>query len=381
MWFLSKESSSRKTCAICGQQKPLSQILGICRDCILNDFETAKKYIIDAHRKSREPYGLPYPPPTDGKTTCNLCSNMCSLSDGDVSFCGIKWFKDGKLYSLANGDRAVMHPYLDPHVTNCCANWFCPAGTGLGYPEYAVRPGPEYGYYNLAVFFYGCNFNCLFCQNSEHKEVRKGTIITRTNFVRYVLSNSKITCICYFGGSPEPHLPFTIRANKDIIEEKGDRIIRICYEWNGAGNNALVKKIGEQVLATGGIIKFDLKAPKGSKLSIALSGVPNDDVYKNFETLYHNFWGETPIPIVTATTLLVPGYIMPEDVEEIAKFISELDPNIPYSLLIFHPDWMMRDLPITPRKIVAECEKVARKYLKNVHVGNKFLLGVAPEDL
>ncbi len=381
MFRSSSNKEQKKTCLVCGEKKIISDVLGVCRECIINRFDESRKYIFDAHARSRELYGLPFPPPRGGGILCNLCSNMCSMSDGEISFCGLRWVKNGKMYSLATYEYAVMHPYLDPHVTNCCASWFCPAGTGLGYPEYAVRLGPERGYYNLAVFFYGCNFNCLFCQNSEHKNVRTGKIVSREEFVNYVLKNDKITCICYFGGSPEPHLPFTILANKEIIENKGKRVVRICYEWNGAGNASLVKKAGEQALQTGGIIKFDLKAPMGSKLSMALSGVPNEQVYKNFEMLYHEFWHEAKIPIITATTLLVPGYIMPEDVEEIVRFIADLNPDIPYSLLIFHPDWMMRDLPITPKKIVYECERIAKKYLNKVHVGNMFLLAMAPETL
>jgi len=364
LWWIPRVGRyRRKKCKVCGEEKPISEILGVCRECIIERFDEAWPYIMNAHMESREPYGLPYPPPENGKIICNLCSNMCALGNSEISFCGIRWTKNNKLCSLASANQAVAYIYLDPHVTNCCASWFCPAGTGLGYPEYAVRPGPERGYYNLAVFFYGCNFNCLFCQNAEHKNIREGPIITVEKFVNIVMENPRITCICYFGGSPEPHLPFTIRANREIIERKGGRIIRLCYEWNGAGNPKLVKKAGD------------------SKISIALSGVPNRQTYKNFEMLYHEYWDEAKIPIITATTLLVPGYITPDDIEEIARYIAELNPEIPYSLLIFHPDWKMRDLPITPRKIVYEAEKRARKYLKNVHIGNKFLLATAPENL
>ncbi len=35
----------------------------------------------------------------------------------------------------------------------------------------------------------------------------------------------------------------------------------------------------------------------------------------------------------------------------------------------------MRDLGITPRKQVLKCLEVAEKYLKNVSLGNNFLLG------
>ncbi len=80
------------------------------------------------------------------------------------------------------------------------------------------------------------------------------------------------------------------------------------------------------------------------------------------------------IPVQMATILLVPGYTDTPEVEKIAKFIGSLDSKIPLSLLVFHPQWNMRDLPITPRKQVLECQEVAKQYCENTHVGNLGLL-------
>ncbi len=373
----------RAKCKVCGEEKPLAQILGICKECIIERFEDAKPFIIEAFRYTRLRFGLPtQPPKSEDGILCSLCSNECRIGIGEIGFCGVRWNEEGVLKSLSTASKAPLYAYLDPHITNCCAAWFCPAATGVGYPRYAVRKGPEYGYYNLAVFFYGCNFSCLFCQNWEHKKVSEARVLSAEELANEILRNEKITCICYFGGSPEPHLPYTIRVNSIVLREKDDRrVVRICYEWNGAGNPKLVRKVGEQVLVSGGIIKFDIKAPN-PQLNYALTGTTNERVFDNFKMLYDEFWHERPeIPIITATTLLVPAYIGPEEVEEIAKFIAEIDPNIPYSLLVFHPDFMMMDLPITPRKVAEEALKRARKYLKNVHLGNRFLLSYAPEDL
>jgi pyruvate formate lyase activating enzyme len=79
---------------------------------------------------------------------------------------------------------------------------------------------------------------------------------------------------------------------------------------------------------------------------------------------------------LTATTLLVPGYVDATEISQIARFISGLNPEIPYSLLLFHPDFYMSDLPYTPRRQLDSCLEAARKYLKNVHVGNIQLLGM-----
>ena len=77
---------------------------------------------------------------------------------------------------------------------------------------------------------------------------------------------------------------------------------------------------------------------------------------------------------LTATTLLIPGYIDKREVEKITKFISKLNPDIPYSLLAFHPDFKMIDMPVTNKKQAEECYQTAKKYLNRVHIGNKHLL-------
>jgi pyruvate formate lyase activating enzyme len=127
---------------------------------------------------------------------------------------------------------------------------------------------------------------------------------------------------------------------------------------------------------SGGNIKFDLKS-YNEKLNLALCGVSNGRTLENFKYLADNYFGSRgeELPEMSACTLLVPGYVNHEEVEQIAKLISGINNEIPYSLLVFHPDYQMRDIPITPRKQANNCLEKAKKYLKNVNLGNKFLLG------
>lgn len=69
------------------------------------------------------------------------------------------------------------------------------------------------------------------------------------------------------------------------------------------------------------------------------------------------------------------------EVERIARFIASLDETIPYSLLVFHPEFMMNDMPITPEKQVWECYRAAAKHLRRVNIGNLHLLGFAKKPL
>ena len=373
-----------KECLLCGRKsKLISESIGVCVDCLRKNPEKALQHSEETHQRIRIKFGLPpKPPKTENGIRCNLCYAECSMGEGDVSYCGLRKNIDGKLISRVDSKHALLHYYLDAHVTNCCAAWFCPAGTGSGHPRYAVRDGPEYGYYNLALFFYGCSFDCLFCQNWSHKLLNEGKIVSADEIVNHTLGDSRITCWCWFGGSPEPQLPFALNASRMALERKSEkRVLRICFEWNGCGAKELVKKAGEIAYESGGNIKFDLKAFTPS-VHKALTGRDNKRTFENFELIYREFYEKRKdVPVLNATTLLVPHYVDEHEVSKIAEFIASLDPEIPYSLLIFHPDFMMSDVTVTPKKQVEECYKAAKKYLKNVNIGNISLLGLAEAGL
>jgi pyruvate formate lyase activating enzyme len=363
---------------VCGEKSKLTtDCLRICVDCLRERPAEALPYIREAHVRIRAYFRLPaHPPKSPEGIPCNICANECRMGKGETSYCGLKRNVDGSLKSLTNPHNGMLHSYLDSQVTNCCAAWFCPAGTSAGYPRYTYRLGPEYGYNNLAIFFYGCNFNCLFCQNSSHKNFLAGKSVSVEDLVNMTKRNPSISCWCFFGGSPEPQLPFAIKASKAVLVETFNRILRICFEWNGCGNSQLVRKIAELSLVSGGNIKFDLKCLNPT-ISYALSGVSNKRAYENFKMIAEDFSHQRPdLPVLMATSLLVPGYVDAVEVEQIAEFIADLNPAIPYSLLVFHPDFMMTDLPITPLKQVTSCYTAAKKHLTRVHVGNLHTLGI-----
>jgi pyruvate formate lyase activating enzyme len=82
-----------------------------------------------------------------------------------------------------------------------------------------------------------------------------------------------------------------------------------------------------------------------------------------------------PPPFLIASTLVVPGYVDKGEVSNIAKPISSLNPDIPYSLLAFAPQFMMQDLPTTSKHHVPECLAEAKAQgLKRVKIGNVHLL-------
>ncbi len=376
------------TCKFCNRTDNLiSNTLSICRRCILDyDWNLVKKQIFLVHKQVRSLVDLPKRPPKaerpNIKLKCNLCINECALANNDVSYCGLRniQLRNSGQLPYPSKSKGYIHGYTDPNPTNCCNSWFCPAGTSFGYPEYSNYEGPEFDTYSYAAFLYGCSYNCLSCQNSSHKLFSKRNLFDAETLVNQIVKNKKITCLCYFGGTPEVQLPFSINLAELILEkiEKEDkkRKFRICWEWNGSGRQDLVEKCMKIALKSGGNIKFDLKS-FNEKLNLAMCGVSNSRTLENFKFLAKNYFGTRgkDMPELSGCTLMIPGYVNHEEVEVIARFISDINPNIPYSLLVFHGDYQMRDLPITPRKQAEKCLKVAKEYLKNVHLGNKFLLG------
>jgi len=363
------------TCRICRKKSPLiSKELELCLDCIRGRPEEARDIALEVHARIRSGWGLPGQAPrhTDG-ITCDLCVNCCRIGERGWGYCGLRQNTRGKVEGVS-ATIGKLSWYHDPLPTNCVADWVCPAGSRCGYPRYSYSEGPEYGYNNLAVFPHACTFHCLYCQNWHFRfHTFEDQVEPVESLVRAV--NEETACICYFGGDPSPQLPYLLHASRMMRERSGGRILRICWETNGAMSREQLEDVGDSALTSGGCVKFDLKA-WDETLHIALTGVTNRRTLENFERLAAQIPSRPEPPFLIASTLMVPGYIDAQEVGRIAEFIESLNPEIPYSLLAFHPDYKMTDLAVTSRKQAQECLEAARQAgLSRVRVGNIHLLG------
>ena len=361
-------------CRICKiESSSIARYLGICRDCVLGHPDEAIALALKCHGDSRESFGLPRTPPrAPAGIRCRVCVNECRIRDGESGYCGMRRNIRGKIEGVSSR-RAKASWYHDPLPTNCVGDWVCAGGTGSGYPEFAHCRGPETGYRNLAVFSHACSMDCLFCQNWHFKE--------RTHGGRYVTINdlvgdvgARTSCICYFGGDPSPQLPFSIHASRTALAARPDSILRICWETNGTMHPTFLDDIVGLAMVSGGCVKFDLKAWH-EPLHIALTGVSNQRILSNFRRAGNRVKERPSPPVLIANTLLVPDYISVDEIRRIAEFIASVDPDIPYSLLAFHPQFCMQDLPLTRQETAAQCVQAARDAgLHRVRIGNAHLL-------
>lgn len=316
------------------------------------------------HADSRKEFDLPVKPPRhpDG-IRCTLCSNECVISEAERGFCGLRTVREGKLIHLAGTSaRGILHWYRDPLPTNCVADWVC---------EGNQHPGGH----NLAIFYKSCTANCLFCQNWHFRR----TSLTKSETISALelasVGDSNTFCVCFFGGDPSSQMPHTLAAAKHLAQQG----VRVCWETNGMMHPKLLNAAVEYSIRTDGCIKFDLKA-FDEEVHLALTGVSNRRTKENFARAAQRFIERPELPLVIASTLLVPGYIDVNQVSKIAGFIASINPEIPYALLAFAPNFYMYDLPCTSTRHAREAEAAARRAgLTNVRVGNRHLLGLGWE--
>jgi pyruvate formate lyase activating enzyme len=361
-------------CKLCDQSlKNISKALGVCLTCIRQRSKQALDMAAWAHRESRAAFGLPCSPPNEPQgISCNLCVNHCNIAENKTGYCGLRKNHAGRLMGVSS-QRAKLSWYHDQLPTNCVSDWVCAGGTGAGYPKYAYRCDAETGYKNLAVFFQGCSFNCLFCQNWHFRnETFTSSHLSVDALVAAV--DEETSCICYFGGDPSPQLPFSLKASKHARDKARDRILRVCWETNGSMHPHLLDQMMEIAIHSGGCVKFDLKA-WDSNLHIALTGVTNDRTLDNFARAARKIDQRVNPPPLIANTLLVPGYIDEVEISALARFIAGFNSDIPYSLLAFHPQFYMSDMPLTSKTLAENCIQAAREAgLNNVRIGNMHLL-------
>jgi len=317
-------------CQICHKQSPLiSSHLGVCLQCIRKKPQKALKITDRVHAQTREKFDLPPKPPKkpDG-IPCGMCSNDCKIPVNSKGFCGLVFNINNQLVRMGGTpEKGILQWYYDPLPTNCVAWWFCPGCTGAGYPKYSHKRGAETGYANLAVFYGSCSLDCLFCQNWHYRNLATNLQPVMSAESLAAKADTHVSCICFFGGDPSAQMPHAIKTSHLALEKarNENRLLRICWETNGYWKKEFALKAADLSLSSGGNIKSDLKT-WNENLNKALCGVSNTPTLQNFQTIGEKFIKERPeLPVLTASTLLVPGYVDIEEIRGLASFIGTLE--------------------------------------------------------
>lgn len=270
------------------------------------------------------------------KIHCLLCPHSCNISNGNSGRCKVRVNENGILYTINYGE--VTSIALDP-ISKKPLRYF------------------KQGSHILSVGSYGCNFTCKFCQNYKISQFKADSqFISKEELLKLIIETENNIGIAFTYNEPSIWYEYVYDCAKYI---KGyDKNLSVVLVTNGYLNKAPLEALLPYVDA----VNIDLKSWKdsyyrqicGGTLSPVLESIKIASKYCHVEV----------------TTLLVTGENDNlEEVEEIAKYIAEIDPYIPLHLSRYFPKYLM-DAPATDIGFMIEAEKIANKYLKRVVLGN-----------
>lgn len=273
---------------------------------------------------------------------CFLCAHRCKINSGNWGICRVRENKDGKLYTHVFGEVIAAH--IDPIEKK---------------PLYHYLPGSK----SFSIATIGCNFQCPFCQNwqisqaSRQKEkVFSGYKLPPDEVVRQALANG-CSSISYTYTEPTVFFEYAYKT-AELAKEKG---LGNIFVTNGYLTKEAVKTLSPVLDAANVDLKsFDdefYKKMCKAKLQPVLDCI-------NFMK-EHGIW-------VEVTTLIIPGENDGDpELRQIAKFLADVDPDIPWHISRFHPDYKYNDSYPTPlEKLVRAVEIGKEEGLRYLYIGN-----------
>jgi len=269
----------------------------------------------------------------NGKIECALCPHNCIISEGKTGICKQRKNIDDKLYSLNYGKISSIG------IDNIEKK-----------PLYNFMEGTK----TFSLGSIGCNFSCKFCQNYR---IAKGDPyyeqITPEEAVETALKR-KLPSISFTYNEPTIWYEYVLETAK-IAKSKG---LKTIFVSNGFINQDPLKELLEYIDA----FNIDLKA-FNSNFYKDLCGGKVEPVLESIKEISQKAH-------IEITTLVIDG---PngnvEDMEDIFKWISKLDDEIPLHLSRYFPAYMMKD-PATKVETLVKLKEEGKKYLKNIYIGN-----------
>ena len=272
---------------------------------------------------------------TDGAVHCLLCPHDCKIVNGITGVCGVRQNINGKLYSLVYGETTSVS--LDPIEKK---------------PLYHYHPGESI----LSLGTKGCNFKCPFCQNwaiSQDLDVPTQKVTSR--WVTDKAKECKSFGIAYTYNEPFIWYEFVLETAKLAKEEGLENVL--------VTNGFVNPKPLEEMLPFIGAMNIDLKSI-------------DDGFYRKYckgaiEPVLHTLKRSVKACHVELTNLVIPG--LNDSEENFSRLVDWIYDNagadVPLHFSRYFPCYKL-DQPLTSKETLEKAYEIAKKKLKNVHLGN-----------
>ncbi len=273
---------------------------------------------------------------------CGLCPRECRVDKGERGYCGVRENRNGEYYTLVYSRACAAN--IDPIEKK---------------PFFHYLPGST----AFSIATAGCNMNCKFCQNwniSQAKPENVNSIkLTPTDCVKYAKANN-CRSIAYTYSEPTVFYEYM----SDCALEGQSANVRSVVVSNGF----IQKEPLERLLPLVNAYKIDLKAITPQYYSDICKG----DLYRILDTL---------LTIKADGKWLEIVYLMvsnlndgKEDLNKLADWIvANLGPDVPIHFSRFHPEYLLKNLPMTPLESLERAYNICRdKGIRYVYIGNVY---------
>lgn len=270
------------------------------------------------------------------KIHCFLCPHHCVIEEGNLGKCNVRIHKNGELYTINYGE--ITSASLDPIEKK---------------PLYYFKPHSQI----FSIGSFGCNFSCDFCQNysiSQYKS--KSDYVSKENLVKTAVNMKDNIGIAFTYNEPSILYEYVLDTSKLLKEKAPDKSVVLVT--NGYINQEPLKNLLPYVDA----MNIDLKS-YSDKFYKNICGGNLKPVLETIETAAKSCH-------IEITTLLVSGENDNlDEIEEIAKFLSSINRDIPLHLTRYFPRYKLNN-PATNIDFMKKAQDTAKKYLNKVLLGN-----------
>jgi pyruvate formate lyase activating enzyme len=274
------------------------------------------------------------------KIKCKLCPRECTVGDKERGYCGVRENRGGTYYTLVHSRVCAAH--IDPIEKK---------------PFFHYLPGTL----ALSLATAGCNVNCKFCQNWDISQVRPEQVpadFAPPKSVADLAKQHGCPTIAYTYSEPVVFSEYLMDA-ADAGHEAGIRSVVVS---NGYMQEDALKAAYGKMDA----VKIDLKAFSESYYKDVVVGElkPVLDALVTLRKM--GKW--------TEIVYLVVPTLNDSDSEfrGLARWIkTNLGMDVPIHFTQFHPEYLLKNLPITPVPTLERAKAIAgAEGLHYVYIGN-----------
>jgi len=271
---------------------------------------------------------------------CDLCPHHCTIKPDHTGICRVRKNIDGTLFSLVYGHPVTQS--VDPIEKK---------------PLFHFYPGSK----TFSIATVGCNLHCKHCQNADISQTsadHSSSMMVPAESIVESAKNCNAHSISYTYTEPTIFYEYAF----DIASIAHDHDLKNVFVTNGYISKEPLEKIAPFIDGA----NIDLKAMNdefykrvcGARLQPVLDAIK---IY-----IEHEIW-------VEITTLIIPGYNDDEqELQKIAKFIYDINPEIPWHVTGFSPSFQLTEISPTTIAMLEKAMSIGKENgLSYIYPGNR----------